>query len=172
MTTKYAAKHVYWDTNKQIVRSLHDVEIYRCNGKLKLPLHYFRFDSQHEFKVYLELVRMYGEHRIKRQVSERLLPSCRCYPRGKYWKIDFAITDLNNPKVIEHYVEAKGVFLPSFGDTLAAFETNNRYRFKHLYLVFPREIPIQRQVVRNLFNSDDCDRLMTLKDLKQLTELS
>ena len=172
MATKYAAKHVYWDTNKQIVLNVHDVEVYRCKGRLKLPLHYCRFDSQHEFKVYLELVRMYGEHRVKKQVSERILPSGRCYPNGKRWKIDFAVVNRSNPKVIDHYVEAKGVFLPSFGDTLAAFETNNPYRFKHLYLVFPREIPTHRQVVESLLDSDFCDRLLTLKDLKQLTELS
>ena len=172
MTNKYAAKHVYWDSKKQVVLNPHDVEIYRCKGKLKLPKHYHRIDSQHEFRVYLELCRMYGEHRVDRQISEELIPPCFSYPMGKRWKIDFGITNQNGLGSIALYIEAKGLFTPAFGDTLAMFELHSRIDINRLFLVFPDKIPTKSLVIKRLLKTDFTSNLLTLKDLKQLTKFS
>ena len=150
MASKYLAKYVYWDTKKRVVMNVHDIEIYRCNKKLRLPKHIARFDSQHEFKVYLELVRMYGEELVERQVPVEIIPSCNCYPTGKRWKIDFAIRMQKNPLYFEFFVEAKGFLIPAFVDTLAMFEVQNPFEFNHLYLIFPQQIPDDKRAIKNL----------------------
>ena len=172
MSSKYSAKHVYWDTKKQVVRSIHDIEIYRCKGRLKLPKHITRFDSQHEFKVYLELCRMYGEHRVRRQTPVEIIPPGRCYPAGKTWKVDFAIANRFYPLRVNCYVEAKGYFIPAFGDTLAMLETSDAYQLDDLYLIFPEAIPTDKKVIKSLQKSGLSANLLTLNDLRQLTELS
>ena len=90
---KYKAKHVFWDVTNRIVAPDYRIEKYRKKGKLKLPPDIIRFDSQHEFYVYLELCRMYGVGRVARQVKLRIqYPTC-CYPNGKHWRVDFGILD-------------------------------------------------------------------------------
>lgn len=172
MTTKYSAKHVYWDAKKQVVLNVHDVEIYRCKGKLRLPSHYYRFDSQHEFKVYLELCRMYGESNVERQYPVKILPKGKCYPKGLTWKVDFTVCSKEKGQNLFYNVEAKGLFLPEFGKTLAMLEQCEPVDFKSLRIVFPNKIPTENKVVKALSKSDFASNLLTLKDLKQLTELS
>ena len=172
MVTKYSAKHVYWDVKKQVVLNIHDVEIYRCNGKLRLPSHYYRFDSQHEFKVYLELCRMYGEENVERQYPIKVLPSSKCYPRGLTWKVDFTVCTKKKGTCLFYNVEAKGLFLPEFGKTLAMLERHDRNSFYQTKIVFPNKIPTENKVVKALSKTDFVSNLLTLKDLKQLSELS
>lgn len=164
---KYQAKHVYWDAKNKIVRAGFDIEIYRCYGKLKLPPHIWRFDSQHEFKVYLELVRMYGEHRIERQFSVPIFPISCCYARGKSWKVDFALVNPNEPSEILYYIEAKGAFLTEFALTLAAFEQHQYERFERIKIIFPNRLPSKNNVVKSLLKSPFKDNLLTLSELKE-----
>ena len=114
---------------------------------------------------------MYGEHRVKRQIPERIIPPCNCYPYGKRWKIDFGIANARNPKIIDFYVKAKGLFTPSFADTLAMFELNNLFNFNRLYLVFSNQIPKDKKVIKALTKTTFDNNLLTLKELKQITEL-
>ena len=172
MTTKYRANHVYWDAKKQVVLNIHDIEIYRCNGKLKLPTSYYRFDSQHEFRVYLELCRMYGEENVERQYPVKVLPPSKCYPKGLTWKVDFTVYFKKKDLSFFHNIEAKGIFLPEFGKTLAMLEQHNSMNFHRTKIVFPNKIPTENKVVKALSKTDFALNLLTLKELKQLTELS
>lgn len=167
MTAKYKAKYVYWDLVKRVVLSPIDIEIYRCNDKLKLPERIVRFDSQHEFKVYLELCRMYASDLIKLQVPVEILPPCNCYPKGKRWRLDFAIINSKNRGVIDFYVEAKGMVHPEFPDNLAMLEINNPYEFEKLYIVFPQRIPNKTKVIKSLRDNGFDDAFMTLNQLKK-----
>lgn len=166
---KYKAKYVYWDVDQRIVRSIHDIEVFRCHGKLKLPPNIIRFDSQHEFKVYLELVRLFSAERIERQYKVQIASPTYCYPSGRHWKIDFAITKASKPDNYAYYFEAKGAVLPEFTHTLATFESHNPTSFNRLYLVFPNEIPLENKVIKALSKSPCLDRLLTLEQLKQIS---
>ncbi len=170
-TPKFKAKPVFWDTKDKVVRSEIDIEIYRCNGKLKLPEHIWRFDSQHEFKVYLELVRIFGAYRIKRQIPISLLPPRRCYPNGKTWKVDFAIDNGIASNEWTHFVEAKGAFLPEFATTLAILEDKDSWAFDNLFVIFNGKPPATNRVIKSLLKTDFKDHLLSLKELEQLTKL-
>jgi hypothetical protein len=170
-TPKYKAKPVFWDTKQEIVIDSSEVGKYRVKNRLKLPEHITRFDSQHEFKVYLELWRMYGGHRIKRQYPIEVIPSGRCYPKGKHWKVDFAITtSWSNPE-ISHYVEAKGALLPEFVNTLVQLEIAQSTIFENLCVVFGRSIPAENKVIKTLLNQYFTPYFCTLEELEQLTHL-
>ena len=168
---KYKARAVFWDTKQEIVIDSSEVERYRIKDRLKLPEHITRFDSQHEFKVYLRLCWMYGEHRIKRQHPIEVVPPGRCYPKGKTWKVDFAITtSWSNPK-ISHYVEAKGALLPEFVNTLVQLEIAQPNVFEKLSIVFGRSIPTENKVIHSLSYRNHVPYFCTLEELKQLTHL-
>jgi hypothetical protein len=170
-TPKYKAKAVYFDSRKRVVIGKDEAERYRVKGKLKLPDDISRFDSQHEFKVYLELCRIYGAERVVRQCPVRIYPPGLCYPKGKTWKIDFGIACSILPWEIEHYVEAKGAFLPEFAHTLASLETLDYEIFHSLYLVFPESIPKGNRIIRSLTTSKYQHRLLTLEELSCLRHL-
>jgi hypothetical protein len=170
-TPKYKAKHVFWDREKQIVVDSIDIERYRIKTCLKLPGAIVRFDSQHEFKVYLELGRMYGSNKVIRQFPVEIIPPGYCYPKGKNWKIDFAITSEHAYCGYSRLVEAKGAFLPEFASTLASFEQIHDSDFGKLIIVFPNSIPKDNKVVKALLKSEYAQNLLTLKELKQLTQL-
>ncbi len=168
---KYKAKYVFWDSRDKVVRSGIDIEIYRCNGKLKLPEHIWRFDSQHEFKVYLELVRIFGVDRIERQYLSTLFLPGKCYPKGKNWKVDFAIKDAEIPGDFSHFVEAKGAFLPEFATTLAILEARNPWFFNELFVVFNSKPPTSSRVIKSLLKTDFKNHLISLKELEQSNQL-
>ncbi len=170
-TPKFKAKPVFWNSKDKVVKSEHDIEIYRCDGKLKLPEHIWRFDSQHEFKVYLELVRIFGADRIERQCSLTIIPRGKCYPKGKTWKVDFAITFDEDSDLCTHFVEAKGAFLPEFATTLALLERENPSCFDITYVVFNGKPPSSNRVIKSLLKTDFKDHLLTLKELEQSTNL-
>lgn len=166
-TPKYKAKAVFWDTERQTVIDKSEVEKYRLKGNLKLPRTITRFDSQHEFKVYLELCRMYGVDKVIRQFPVEIFPKGICYPKGKYWKVDFAIKSNGRLPTIFAFVEAKGAFLPEFAYTLAALEWSEPTVFNSLIVVFGNSIPTKNKVITSLLNSDfDC-RLLTFKELQE-----
>lgn len=170
-TPKYKAKAVFWDTKREIVIDNSAVEKYRAKNRLKLPDHITRFDSQHEFKVYLRLCWMYGEHRIKRQYPIEVIPPGRCYPKGKCWKVDFAITTAWAVPKISHYVEAKGALLPEFVNTLVQLEISQPNVFKNLSVVFSRSIPTENKVIHSLLNQFHVPYFCTLEELEQLAHL-
>jgi hypothetical protein len=170
-TQKYRSKAVYWNLITKTVMSINWMEQYRVNGKLQIPKCIARFDSQHEFKVYLELVRMYGEDCIIRQYPVDIINPCYCYPRGKTWRVDFGI-QFSPASYLPHiYVEAKGAFLPEFATTLAMCEMTNPHLFKDLFIVFGNNYPQNSQVLKNLLKSDMHSNLLTLPELKDLSRL-
>jgi hypothetical protein len=170
-TPKYKAKAVFWDTEKQGVVDSLTIQRYRTKGRLKLPDTITRFDSQHEFKVYLELCRMYGTEKVFSQFPVQIISPGWCYPRGKNWKIDFSIAGSQPYFGSSHFVEAKGAFLPEFAHTLASFEEGNDEAFRKLIIVFGNSIPKDNKVVKALLESEYAQNLLTLKELKQLTHL-
>lgn len=166
-TTKYKAKYVFWDLENRTVKSTSDIERYRQKDKLTLPEHIIRFDSQHEFKVYLELCRMYGTERVLRQYKLRVVPPCCSYPNGKFWRVDFAIKEPPRSENLMWYVEAKGMVTTEFEYTLALMESNRAMDFCDLVVVFPSKVPTQNRLIKNLLNSDFQTNLLTLHDLKK-----
>lgn len=171
ITPKYKAKAVFWHTEWETVLDKSSLEEYRSKNRLKLPEHVFRFDSQHEFKVYLELCRMYGADKVVRQYPVQVIPPGYCYPKGKSWKIDFYIGRESTCFGSSLFVEAKGFFLPEFAHNLASFEQKNINAFKKLIIVFGNSIPIENKVVKALLNSEYGQNLLTLKELEQLSHL-
>ena len=168
---KYRAKHVYWDDLEKHVIGFQDVQQFRIKNRLQLPKHIWRFDSQHEFKVYLELVRMYGKDAIKRQWKVDIYNPSWCYPNGKTWKADFAICFPDSDYNYDFLVEAKGAFTREFAHTLAALENKDQDIFDSLYIVFSLSIPNETRVINSLLNTPFRRRLLTLKNLKKLTQL-
>lgn len=166
-TMKYKSSRVFWDSLNQKALGHTELETYRKGKHFKLPNHVHRFDSQHEFLVYLELVRLYGEDRVVCQHRIEIFPVSYCYPKGKDWKVDFAIKNKCRPYEMSVYFEAKGMFLPSFGFTLAAFEQLDPDEFEKLHIVFSRSIPLGNRIVTSLLDSEMGDNLMTLKQLKK-----
>lgn len=170
-TVKYKAKAVYWNLVTRTVVSAQSIEQYRVNGRLDLPKCIARFDSQHEFKVYLELVRMYGASSIVRQHPITVIEECCTYPKGKTWKIDFLIQPGNGKLSAPKYVEAKGAFLPEFANTLAFLEMTNNELFMKLFIVFGNKLPSGSQPLKNLLKSSMKHNLLTLPELKDLSQL-
>lgn len=168
---KYKAKHVFWDSKNEVVKNRHDINIYRCHGKLKLPEHIWRFDSQHEFKVYLQLVRMYGKECVLRQHRVRIIEPGLCYPNGKYWKADFAIRFPVSRNYTHWLVEAKGAFLPEFASVLSLLEDNQNDLFYRTRIIFPGKPPTKNRVVQALLNSSFKGNLLSLQEVEKLREL-
>lgn len=170
-TPKYKAKAVYFDSNRRVVIAENEAERYRVKGKLKLRDGIIRFDSQHEFKVYLELCRMYGAEMVDRQYKVQIYSSGLCYPKGKDWKVDFSIPCPSHPDRPEALVEAKGACLSEFAYTLSALEQLQPDLFDRLFIVFSDRIPVENKVISSLMNSNYEYRLLTLKELKCLQHL-
>jgi hypothetical protein len=168
---KYKSKAVFWDLNKLIVISKQRADEYRFENNKKLPTHIVRFDSTHEFAVYLELSRIYGHRRIVRQYPLEIFPASVCYPKGKTWKVDFAIISSKPPFSFTNFVEAKGVMMREFRGTLACLEQNNFEAFEKLSMVFPRAIPTDCTLVKTLSRSEYRTMLLTLPELRQLNIL-
>ncbi|MGL5078969.1 MAG: hypothetical protein ACRDBG_24490 [Waterburya sp.] len=168
---KYRSKTVFWDTHRRIVISKEKATSYCSNNQRKIPDYIFRFDSTLEFHVYLELFRIYGGSRIVRQYPLKIFPPSVCYPKGKTWKVDFAITHSKPSSDYHRFVEAKGIFVRENRITLAALEQVNPVAFNKLRIVFPRAIPVETDIIRAISNSDYQDMLLTLLDLKRLQAL-
>jgi hypothetical protein len=171
-TTKFKAHYVYWDVVNRSVINPSFIEQFRVKGRVKLPDNIIRFDSQHEFKVYLELIRIYGVHRVVRQHPIRIITPGFCYGNGKTWKVDFAIRSENQLRKYDYYIEAKGAVLSEFKFALALLEEKSFPKFKKLVIVFPRSIPSDDKVIARLKNSCFRTNLLTFKELERLTSLS
>jgi hypothetical protein len=170
-TQKYRAKAVYWNLVTKGVVATQSMEQYRVNGRMKVPKCIARFDSQHEFRVYLELVRMYGADSVIRQFPIEVIQEGCVYPRGKTWKVDFAIKAFPGQYLPSFFVEAKGAFLPEFATTLAFLEMNEPVFFRDLFIVFGNKIPTGSIPLKNLLKSEMKSNLLTLPELKDLSRL-
>lgn len=168
---KYNAKHVFWNTVNQCVTPVELANSLRSGKQKRLPKYITRFDSQHEFRVYLELIRMYGVERIDTQVPVEIIPPSNCFPSGKKWKVDFGIKDEGFLGIYDHYVEAKGLITREFVYTLGCLEQIDPYAFFDTYLVFTDKIPLKNKIVKNLWKSKAVNNLMTLKQLKTINKL-
>lgn len=167
-TLKYQSKAVFWDRQRQIVINKLEANKRRQGQGLKLPNHIFRFDSTHEFRVYLELIRMYGDSNVARQYPLQIFPASACYSKGKTWRVDFAVNTPSDSRTFNRFVEAKGLMLPEFRCALASLEQNNPFAFKMLRIVFPKTLPLDNNLVRSLRRSEHRDSLLTLPQLEKL----
>ncbi|MEL6438691.1 MAG: hypothetical protein AAFQ80_05470 [Cyanobacteria bacterium J06621_8] len=165
-TPKYRSKHVFWDAINQVTISPDVAQELIKKNRNKRPENIWRFDSQHEFRVYLALIEIYGADRIIRQHKIVILPPSRCYPKGKNWRVDFAVTSKTPLGGYSFFVEAKGAFLPEFGSTLANLEQYDSMTFDRTYIIFDQKIPSDNKVVKALLNSDFKHHLLTLRTLK------
>lgn len=170
-TPKYKAKHVYWDEEKEVVINKETVDFLQQQNNNKRPEHIQRFDSQHEFRVYLELVRMFGANHIVRQQKVQILPESYCYPKGKFWRADFAVSTATSNALYDLLVEAKGAFLPEFANILANLEQHNPRAFIRTFIVFTSQLPKGNCVIRALQKSSFNKHLLTFNELQQLKNL-
>ncbi len=159
MKPKYRSKKVFWDkVNNRIIQPIKgnspSVEI---------------FDSKLEFSVWIELCRMYGSKRVIRQFPIRIITPGKSFPRGKFWKVDFAVLNRRSDYCL--FIEAKGIMLPEFQSTLGCLEKVNDFVFSRLYLVFGRKPPKSNRVLKSLLDSDFSHRILTLSQLKKLERL-
>lgn len=168
MSTKYKAERVYWDDKKRCVVNYDDLHSYRQYSPKGLPEHLYCFDSRHEFRVWIELCRIYGEHRVLRQHRVEIIHPACCYPKGKVWKVDFAVASCHFPGTIQRYYEAKGYMTNEFCYTLALLENIDPLAFEKLYVVFPQSLPTDKRIIKNLMDSEYSNNLMTLKQLQKL----
>ena len=168
MKTKYTAKHVYWDRSLLRVINSSSLIDSASGSRKKLPENIIRFDSIHEFKVYRELTRMFGAACVDCQVKLNILLPCICYPNGKTWKVDFGVKYFDSVDEYAFYVEAKGVFLPEFGTTLAMLEQFDPDEFDKVRIVFSRAIPKDNRVVKALLKTSFKENLYTLSELEAM----
>lgn len=171
MTNKYSARVVFWDNQRMCVTSKQQADSLRVGKQKRLPSHIFRFDSKLEFEVYLHLLKMYPANRIRRQVPLPLIRKGLCYPRGKPWKIDFAITWNFNKNHIYRYVEAKGIVTSDFRNILPVLEQNNPEAFSKLILVFGSSIPTKNRIISNLLASKKKRDMYTLRTFNLLEKI-
>ena len=169
--SKYRAKHVYWDSIKQVVVTKEAAKVPCRNNTWEMPSHIYRFDSVHEFKVYLELVRMHGAENVLRQHKVSIIKPGVCYPNGKTWRVDFAIRYKQTYNYTHHLVEAKGAFLPEFASVLSRLEDNQNDLFWRTRIIFPGKLPEKNRLVNALLKSDFRKNLISLKELEKLSEL-
>ncbi len=168
---KYRSKPVFWDLlDKRVISSL-GVEKYRFKGKLKLPNHIERFDSTLEFNVYQKLIDLYGNRRIVTQYPLMIFPPGYCYPKGKYWRVDFAVKTAIGSNDYTRFVEAKGAVLSDFRHTLSALENHDERSFCKLRIVFGGGIPQDSAFVKNLLKTDFKRNLYSFKHFEKLTRL-
>ena len=168
---KYRNKPVYWDTEKRRTVSRAKAEAKKTHGQFRFPKNVLRFASTLEFNVYLELCRMYGADNIHCQYPVPVANPGYLFPKGRTWRVDFAISAIKDSDNITHLVEAKGLWLPEFTYTLALFEQKAPSEFLKLRIVMGTEIPTERRVVASLYDSNFKNNLLVYEDLKQLRNL-
>ena len=170
-TVKYRARVIYWDTRCERVITKEVADASRGGKRNRLPAHIYRFDSTLEFNVYLKLIEMYGQNRVKVQHPILYIPPGKCYPKGKFWKVDFAIRAPNKEHEYSFYVEAKGIITDGFKDKLPILEFTNPEVFRRLFLVFGSKVPFESKVIRALASAPQFKQFYTLKEFRILKKL-
>ena len=168
---KYKAKPVYYDLVHNNVVSHLEIESYRIKGKLNTPPWIHRFDSQHEFKVYLKLVDMYEPEAVQLQIPILLFPKSFCHPNGKYWKVDFMVTNPKNLLEVLFYVEAKGIITKEFEFILSVLEHHDPDTFTNLHLVFPNKLPTNNRLLKSIQKTDFSQRIYTRPQFNRLQQI-
>lgn len=138
-------------------------EVYKtraCSVK-EFTERYIRFDSMFEMEVYEALVKYFPKQQIGLQVPIQLLSPCVCFPRGKMWRIDFAIYSATKPRRIIRLVEAKGVWTNVFTMNLAILEQYNLHAFDTLDIVM-QQVPAKKSIIKNISNSDTGIKVISL----------
>ncbi len=100
-----------------------------------------------------------------------IFPPGYCYPKGKKWRVDFAIRSLYSPPSFVRFVEAKGMVLSEFRHTLAALEAHDDPSFDKLRLVFSRSIPQDNAFIKNLAKTHFESQMYSLKHFEKLQVL-
>lgn len=157
LVNKYRAKSLYVSkVNNQVV----DLE--RVKNYPKNTLIYFA--SQHEYLVYLALLKLPKSYSIEHQYNVSIIPPYRgvCFPNGKTWKVDFAVK-MNDE--ITMLVEAKGKLTKDFPLILALLELNNSQLFSKLWLVFSTQIP-KNSILKRLRKTSLNQKIITRKQLE------
>ena len=139
-------------------------EIQACSIK-KFKERYTRFDSLFEMEVYGLLLKHFPKERIGLQVPIQLVPPCICFPKGKMWRVDFAIYSNEKPQTIIRLVEVKGMWMEAFTSNLALLELVAISAFKKLDIVVC-EIPKGKTIVKQFLDSNDCPTVYKLNDFK------
>ena len=168
---KYGSQEVFWDTRKKEVITYYAAQKYRVRGRLKLPNHIERFPSVLEFNVYQKLVDLYGERRIVRQYPLVIMPPGCCYPKGKKWRVDFAIQWLPNSKDFVLFVEAKGALIAEFRHTLSALEAYDNAAFNKLRIIWGSGIPKHGVFIRNLLASEFRNQMYSFRQFENMSRL-
>ena len=168
---KYKSCVVHWDSKAWRVIDKQDADKQRSGKQKRLPEHIYRFDSTLEFNVYLKLIKMYSVSRVKRQHPVLYIPPGECYPKGKLWKVDFAIRSSTYEHDYSFYIEAKGAITADFRDKMPILEHTNPEVFRRLFLIFGSRIPVKSKVVRNLLATKHIRQIYTLKKFQQLEKL-
>ena len=157
LVNKYRAKSLYVSKVNNQVIELEQVKNYPKN-----TLVYFA--SQHEYLVYLALLKLSKSYSIEHQYNVSIIPPYRgmCFPNGKTWKVDFAVKKDNE---ITMLVEAKGKLSCDFPLILALLELNNLQLFSKLWLVFPVQIP-KNSILKRLQKTSMKQKIITRKQLE------
>jgi hypothetical protein len=163
--SKYKANPLYFHSQTSQVITAKDAK-----GLDKSNLQYFA--SQHEFNVYQTLLPFKERHgfELKTQspvelIKPKLLTS---YPKGKTWLADFELKDKDSTLML---VEAKGVLLKEFLLILALLELTNQEFFDKLWLIFPRQLPQNNEVINRLLKTPMKERLLTMKEFERYIHL-
>ncbi len=170
MRSKYKAAPVYFCSRQNRQLTPNEIKIYKASGNKSDFTDVIRFESQHEYKVYLVLRNSYLFSEISPQYQVEILPpkDSACFPTGKRWQVDFLAKGQHKEPLM--LVEAKGLITRDFPLILAMFENFNQELFSKLWLVFDR-IPKHNQLVKNLLhrqNKPNIPRIVTLSQFQRL----
>lgn len=149
---KYGAKGVYWNISQRRCLSKEEVRSYRSRNK-KSSNDLLYFASRFELNVYQHLIDLFGFHAVICQYPISLFPPGQCYPKGKQWRIDFAIKPNRCTKEPLMLIEAKGLPTEAFLTNLATLEALHPHLFNSLYLLFDKIIPQKNKVISNLLKA-------------------
>ena len=171
MITKYKAKLVYYSPSKNRQLTKNEIQAYKSYGINSGFADAIKFDSYHEYKVYLSLRNSYIISEVIPHPKIEILSKkdkLACFPTGKRWAVDFIARGHHKETLM--LVEAKGVITQEFPFILAMLEKYHRELFGKLWLVFPNRIP-KCYLIQNLLrrqNQPNMPRIVTLKQFQGL----
>lgn len=136
-TTKYGAKPFWFNSKTQ------------QKQESKTSEYCTYWDSCLEFSIYCQLLKLYPERAIERQVSITTKPATLNYPEQS-WKCDFRILD----PILGHYnLEVKGAWITTdsaakadFRKTLMLLDTFNLEEYLKLIIVSDKWFSLDRKV--------------------------
>jgi hypothetical protein len=135
---KYGAEAFYYDPIKQVITAerVNERDIF--------------FASKLEFRVWMKLCSLLDLRQISRQSPLRIKHQTGIYP-AMFWRCDFRVWELHNPANFLN-IEAKGLALPEFKNTLQHLECVSPSDWRNLVVVSDRETKIDSCVTTVLIN--------------------